>query len=315
MKKNYFSSLLIAMSFLLLLASVSCQGKKKSDPLTLKIGAMSSLDYIPYVIAERVGIYDSLGLNLEIVKFFSANDRDAALRGGQLDGTVTDFTGAAIQHAGGMDLALVLQHDGFFEMMALPGLQTIEELKGKRVGVSRNTVIEYATDRILAHYGLEENAVEKPEVNKIPLRLEMMLASELEASLFPDPFISIAKSQGFNSLASTKDLGIHVVGTVLTREAMNEKADAIHLLIKGYNLAIRYMMEHPREEWVYILSEDAMMPTDLAMTVSLPDYTLAQAPFRGEIEATIKWLKERNLVPNDYTGEGLVDDSFIPSEK
>lgn len=297
MKKLLF----VAIGLLL----AACGGEEKKSEV-LKVGAMSSLDYIPYVLAEKLGYTDSLGVDLEIVKFFSANDRDAAFRSGQVDGTVTDYTGAAIQHAAGMPLALVVKHDGYFEMMAQPALESMADLKGKKVSVSRNTVIEYTTDKMLEAAGLLPEEVEKPEVNKIPLRMEMMVAGEVDASVFPDPFITISKAKGFVSLGSTRDLGISVIGTIFSQKALEEKGAAIKALLEAYNLAVDYINSHPREEWQEILIEDAGIPAELVNQVVLPTYTHAELPSQEEIDETIKWLKARELVPADYKGEGLV---------
>lgn len=68
--------LLVLAAIALLLPSCKKENKEEQTALApLKVGAMSSLDYLPYVIAEKMGYTDSLGLDLEIVKFFSANDR------------------------------------------------------------------------------------------------------------------------------------------------------------------------------------------------------------------------------------------------
>lgn len=313
MNKQSTLALLLAGGLLTLLVC-SCTGKSKEERRlpSLKIGAMSSMDYLPYVVAEKMGIYDSLGLEVEIVKFFSANDRDAAFRAAQVDGTVIDYTGAVIQHAAGMPLALITAHDGYFEMMATGDLTTMEDLRGKKVGVSRNTVIDYSTDLMLRAAGMEPTDVEKPEVNKIPLRLEMMLGGELDGSVFPDPFITIAKSKGFASLSSTMALGISVTGTMMRREALDEKSESVKLLLEGYNLGVDYLLSHPRSEWQSILVEDAGIPEGLVDQVTLPDYRHAALPSAKDMEETLAWLHEHDLVPADYTGEGLVDGSYLP---
>ncbi|MBF0953231.1 MAG: hypothetical protein HXK18_06865, partial [Alloprevotella tannerae] len=74
---------------LLVLIFAACAPKKKSQDATsspsLTIGAMSSMDFLPFAVAQETGIYDSLGLKLDFVHCFSANDRDAALKAGKLD--------------------------------------------------------------------------------------------------------------------------------------------------------------------------------------------------------------------------------------
>lgn len=310
---THCTSVVAALLMSLLLLSCSKDRTSNSSLPGLKVGAMSSLDYIPYVVAEKMGIYDSLGLEVEIVKFFSANDRDAAFRSGSVDGTVIDYTGAAIQHASGeVPLALVVRHDGFFELMAQPSIGSLFKLRGKKVAVSRNTVIEYATDMMLESAAIHESRVEKPEINKIPLRMEMLVAGEIDASLFPDPFISIARQKGFVSLCSTRDLDISVTGTMFARETIEEKGESIKALLVGYNLAVDYLNSHPRSDWQQILVEDAGVPEELVDLVSLPRYKHASLPSDRDMEQTISWLKYKGLVPADYTGEELVDGSFLP---
>ena len=50
--------------------------------------------WLPFYIARSEGIYDSLGLDLTILPFNSANDRDAVFQTGQMDGMVTDYPSA-----------------------------------------------------------------------------------------------------------------------------------------------------------------------------------------------------------------------------
>ena len=153
---------------LLVLIFAACAPKKKSQDATsspsLTIGAMSSMDFLPFAVAQETGIYDSLGLKLEIVHFFSANDRDAALQAGKLDGTVTDYTGAALQVAGGLDAGLVMKLDGDFSWMAY-GAESDDFPKS--FGVSNNTVIDFLTDRFTQSAVAKGAVVHRVEVQKL----------------------------------------------------------------------------------------------------------------------------------------------------
>lgn len=305
----------------LFIATVLCfsachSGKQKEEKGTLqelKLGAMSSMDYIPFVVAQKRGIYDTLGLKLDIVKFFSANDRDAAFQAGQIDGTVIDFTGAALQQANGVDLGMVMKNDGFFYLIAGKDVKInrIDELKGKNIAVSRNTVVEFSTDKALESAGLSPADANKPEINKIPLRLEMLQNGQVDASIFPDPFATIALNNGHRSLVTTKDLGISVTGTMFTGKALQNKREEIKILLKGYNYGVDYLKSHPVEEWADILVEDAGLPEALAGEILIPDYQHASLPTARDIVVTLQWLKEKALIPQGYDGKTLVDTTFV----
>lgn len=304
----------ICLVCLVLFLFASCKSKKEqyekyTDLQPLKLGAMSSMDYLPFVIAEKQGIYDSLGLDLTIIKFFSANDRDAAFQSGNIDGTVIDYTGAALQQANGIPLAIVMENDGYFHLITGRNshISSIEQLKGKNIAVSRNTVIEYSTDQVLAKAGLSPAEVNKPEINKIPLRLEMLQNGQIDASILPDPFATIAMRNGHNSLITTKDLGISVTGTIFNKKVLADKRREIEVLIRGYNLGVEYIKKHPQSQWKDILVEDAGVPEALTGNVLLPQYKEAQLPSPKDLESTLKWLKEKQLVPSSYNAENLVD--------
>lgn len=311
MKKYLLTVVGVLLGTIILLG---CKGKtnKESSTYSLKIGAMASMDYLPYLVAQEVGIYDSLGLNIDFIKFFSPNERDAAFRSGQIDGTIIDYSGAAMQHAAGIGLSLIAKHDGFFELLSTPTITSPENILGKSIGISRNTVIEYSCDRMLESAHIQETAIKKTEVNKIPVRLEMILAGELDAGIFPDPFITIGKSKGCHSLFSTKELGISVTGMIMSTDAMTHKAEAIKLLLEGYNEGVKYIQTHPREEWAKVLVEKLMLPEELINAIQLPQYTYAEMPAKEEIEKTLAWLHSKQLIPEQYNGEGLLNKDFIP---
>lgn len=295
--------------------AVSCAGggRKGNAPGTsLRIGAMSSMDYLPYVVACDKGIYDSLGVDVEIVKFFSANDRDAAFQSGNVDGTVIDLTGAVMQQAAGTDLKVVMKHDGVFTLVARgdAGIESVAGLKGRNVAVSRNTVIEYSTDKMLQQAGVDPAGVVKTEVNKIPLRLEMLRNGQTDACILPDPFATMALADGGVSLGTTGDAGISVTATVLTGDALRNKAEAVSLLVEGYNLAVEYMRTHPVEQWQDIIVKDAGVPEALLPSVSLPEYMPAALPSADDVQSTVQWLESKALVPAGYDMSQLVDSTF-----
>lgn len=307
MKKT--SLLLIGLTLLLSCQFTQNQEERYTDLEPIRLGAMSSMDYLPFVIAEKQGMYDSLGLDVKIIKFFSANERDAAFQSGNIDGTVIDYTGAALQQANGIPLKIVMKNDGFFHLITGKEKQinTLKELKGKNIAVSRNTVIEYSTDQILAKAGIPVGDINKPEINKIPLRLEMLQSGQIDASIFPDPFAAIAIQNGHHSLITTQDLGISVTGTVFTEKALNEKRREIEVLIKGYNQAVEYINRTAPTEWAEVLVKDAGVPEALVEKVVLPHYEKAALPSGKDIQYTLEWLKSKKLIPESYQGTLLID--------
>ena len=294
----------------------ACNTAKKSESSVEKLtfGVMSSMDYLPLAIAQSKGYFTENGVDVAIQKFYSPNERDAALQSGNLDGTIIDYTGGAIQHSGGISLRFTSQCDGTFELIAgkESGIHSLADLKGKKIAVSRNTVIDFCTDLAVERAGLSPQDIEKPEINKIPLRLEMIRNAKIDASMLPDPFATLAKSDGNRSIISMADLGVRVTGMVFLQKAIDEKPDAIKKFYKAYNRAVEYIQSKPIEDFQSVLTEELGFPPHLVSEIVLPNYTAAKLPQETDLLLVEKWLKERGLVTSDFDIRTTVAAGFIP---
>jgi NitT/TauT family transport system substrate-binding protein len=293
------------------LAFSACQSADKKTN-SLKIGVMSSMDYVPLAVAREQGFFDRQGVRVEIQKFYSANDRDAAFQSGNIDGTVIDYTGAILQKAGGVDLKLTSACNATFCLMtAQPEIRQLSDLSNKKAGVSRNTVIDFCLEKALQSAQIPVTAIEKQEINKIPIRFEMMLKGQSDATVLPDPFITIARAKGAQSLVCMADLGYAVTGIMFHTQAIDRKSDAIKAFYRAYNEAIEYIHTHPVEDLEAVLVEEIGFPKALIASVQLPDYTPAQMPQEKDIQAVFAWLKEKKLIPEHFSTQDLPDARFI----
>ncbi len=303
------SLIFVCISILLL---ASCK-QKRQEVEELKIGVMSSMDFVPLAVAKEKGIFDKYGVKVDIQKFYSANDRDAAFQSGNLDGTVIDYTGAILQKSGGVDLKITSACNATFYIMTGPNspIRSVKDLKGKKIAVSRNTVIDYCIEAALQSVGMSGNDIEKQEVNKIPIRLEMMINGQTDATALPDPFITIASGRGAVSIVSMEELGYSLTGFIFSSEAIKHKNKQIKAFYQSYNEAVEYIQTHSLNDIKSILINDIGFSPELVDSVKLPHYTSAEMPKDKDIQATLDWLRSKDLIPADFSGQDLLDSSFI----
>ncbi|GHT60949.1 ABC transporter substrate-binding protein [Bacteroidia bacterium] len=288
---------------------ISC---KKSESTPLKVGVMSSMDYLPLAVAREKGLFDKYGVRVELQKFYSANERDAAFQSGNIDGTVIDYTGAILQKSGGVDLKITSACNATFCLMTADStIRQIADLKGKTVSVSRNTVIDFCIETALQSAGLSPDDIEKQEINKIPIRLEMLLNGKSTATALPDPFISIAAMKGAHSIVCMKNLGYAVTGIMFKTDAIKQKTAEIDAFYKAYNEAVDYIQSQPVEAIKTILTEDIGFPETTIQSVQLPNYTHAGMPQDKDIQAVTVWLQEKKLIPDSFQTENVLDNQFI----
>ena len=313
MKKHYFIITIILTTIFF----ISCKGKEqvadKTELQEITLGVMPSMDYIPFAVAQKQGIYDSLGLKVNFVKYLSSNDRDDAFQTGKLDGIITDLTRAITLQANGFGLKIIMKNDGILYLIAgkESGIKGLTDLRKMNIGVSENTVTDFSTDMALQLANILTVNVNKPNIVKMPVRLDMLQNGQIDASFFPDPYATIAKSNGHKSLISTKDLGISATETVFSEKAIKDKKEEIKALVIGYNLGVNFIKTHPQKEWNKILVEDTELPESLIKQIPWPDYKQAELPKAKDIKASMGWLKIKQLIPDSYNEKNLIDSTFV----
>lgn len=275
---------------------------------------MPSMDYLPLAVAQREGYFEKQGVKVTIEKFLSANQRDIAFQSGSVDGGVTDYTSAALLKAGGFDMKLTSKCQAPFYIVASAqsGITNLSELKGKKVAVSQNTVIDFCVDMALASAELTPSDVEKIEINKIPERFEMLRNNKIDATGLPNPFALIAASEGCKLLVSMDSLKYTVTGIVFSQSVIETKSDAIKKMYAAYNEGVAYLNSHTVADIKDILVKDLKFPEPVAEKVTLPKYSNAQPVLANDkdIQAVITWLSGKKLLNSSFKVEDLINDQL-----
>lgn len=293
------SVLAVCMSMLLLPA---CSAMKKSEPL--RVGMMSDINSIPYIVAKQQGFYDQ---NIEITVFMSPTDRDSALFSGNLDGCSTDVLAVCLAQNGDMPMFITSTTSGDYGVIAgkASGVKAASDLKGKEIGLSINTIIEYVTDCILADNKVDPSGITKTAVPKTPSRLELLEAGQISAIAVPEPFVTAAEKSGGVVIGRASDLGIAPCVMAFTGKAVEDKQSLIKAFDKAYDKAVDYMQKTPAEAYMPAVIEELGLPA-ITSEINLPEYLHTALPEKGQVERAANWLFEKELVDQQFTYEGLV---------
>lgn len=307
----------VILGTFLLLSSCNFSTKKvdTNSAKTLTFGVMPSMDYLPLAVAKREGYFEKYGVAVTIQKFTSANERDIAFQGGAVDGGITDFTSAAILRNAGYDMKLTSKCQAPFYIVAgkNSGVSELKDLKGKKIAVSQNTVIDFCVDMALKSVEMTESDVEKVEINKIPVRFEMLQTGKIDATGLPNPFGLIAQNEGHKLVATMDDLGYAVTGIVFSEDALKNKSEAIQALYQAYNDGVDYLKSHTVSDIEDILVKDLNFPELVAGGVSIANYTHAQAinPTDRDIVEVIDWLKGKKVIGEEMKADDILDNQFV----
>ena len=306
-RKPFLLGLCLAFFGGLLIFSEACNKGSQggsADSTTLKIGVMPSVDYLPIAVAQEQGFFKR---PIKLVRFSSPMERDAALQTAEVDASVTDYMGAMLLHAKGLPISLSVACQGSFRLVfgRDDKLTDISHLRGKHIGLSSNTLIEYATERALVDATGKPFSYTRVEVQKIPIRLEMLRSGELDAAILPEPFASTGQALGLLAIEVPGGLTQGITGLLFQNKAL-ERSDDLRAFVAGYNEAVSFMQSHPRSAWIGALGKLLGITKQQAEQIQLPDYQPVTAPSPEALQPILSWMKEKKLVPQDYTAEGLI---------
>lgn len=276
----------------------------------LAVGIMPDIDSVPIIIAEEKGYFAEEGLKVDIQKFKSAMDRDAALQSGNLDGAISDLLAVAFAKSGGFDVKVTAFTDGNYRLIAGRDVAASkpQDLAGNEVAVSKNTIIEYVTDAITTKENMPDGSINKVVIPQIPTRLEMLQNGKLAAATLPEPMGSIAIANGCKLITDSETLGINPGVMMFTAKSVDEKKAELQAFYRAYNKAVKYLNEHPQDEYMDLIIEKSGFPAVAKTALTLPKYREAALPAEKDVTECMSWMKQKELIKVDYSYAELVVD-------
>lgn len=277
---------------------------------TLNFGAMSSVDAVPIVIANEKGFFKKEGVDVNFQSFKNSKDRDAAYQAGSLDGVICDYIAISLYQNADFNVKITGVTDGDFMLIAgaKSGIKSINDIKGKSVAISEKTSIEYSLDKILEKNSLQPKDVKKSIIPAIPTRLEMLKNNNVDAALLPEPFSSLAISDGGTLLGSASKNNSFTSVTAFTQKAIDAKSNEIKAFYRAYNEAVDYINSTPIAEYEDTIIKAVGYPESMKGKITLPKFKKNTLPSEADVQAAIDWTVKNGLVKKTLNPKDLMSD-------
>lgn len=282
----------------------------KKDMQELTVGLMPDIDSVPLIIAQEKGYFAEEGLKVNLQQFKSAMDRDSALQSGNLDGAISDMLAVAFAKSGGFDVKVTSYTDGNYRLVASKdaNVEKLQDLAGKDVAVSKNTIIEYITDQITVSQNMSEDSINKVVIPQIPTRLEMLQNGKLAAATLPEPMGSIAIGNGCKLITDSEALGINPGVMMFTAKSVNDKKAELQAFYRAYNKAVKYLNETDPKEYMDLVISKSGFPESAKDILKLPKYREAGLNAEKDIMECLNWMKKKELIKQTYSYDEIVVD-------
>lgn len=207
---------------------------------SLYVGLVSITPSNSSVLAAADGGYfKKHGLDVKPIVMAGSTTAIAAMLSGEVNFITIAASGLINAHLAGRDAVMIAGIVNFapYELIVGKGIERLEDLRGKRVGIARFG----GSADFLARWGLEKNGL-KPgkdviimQIGGNPERLAAVSQGAVQATLLEQAFAHQAKKTGFRSLLDYAAAGLDyqhsAIGT--TKSFVEKNRDAVTRFMKG----------------------------------------------------------------------------------
>lgn len=243
-----------------LFVTVSCAAQEQTttnsnSPTTAQIqmGFSAWPGWIPWQVAEEEKLFAANKVNVELKWFDGYLDSINALTAGQLDANSQTLNDTISSVAAGADQVIVLVNDnstGNDKIIVREGINTIADLKGKKVAAEEGTV-----DHFLLLQGLKKAGLTQADIDFQPLETGAAAAAfasgQVDAVGAFAPFTTQAlKRPGSKELFSSKDFpGSIPDHLVVSRKMINERSPDVQALVNTWFATLDFIAANPEQAY------------------------------------------------------------------
>lgn len=246
------------------------------DSTALHLALMPTVDCLPIYYAKETGIFEELGLNVQLHSYTSQLDCDTALLQRVVQGGFTDAYRLEAYGDKASGLQAMWNGEASWQLFAGASLRikSPQRLKGRTVVISRQSAENAGLEEALLSAGLDKEDVYKPQVNDLRLRTEMLLGKQIDAALLTWPYTEMAAAEG-HRLLYTQPKGSQAscfVMDVAWLEANEANKKQFELLEKGKDMALDSLHMKGPVAYSGILQKKYGIVKAMADTLKLPNY-------------------------------------------
>ena len=317
------STLIIGTIILIvaLLANTAFCGKKEN--VSLRFAVLPIPDVLPYHLAREEGYFHEEGVFVEALPVASALDRDQLMQTGQIDAMLTEIVNSANFNRNRLRVKIVcvarspIDNHSLFSILSAPGsgIETVSDLRRIPIGISKNTIIEYVTDRLLTHRGLTTKDIVETSVPVIPERYQLLLQGQIKAATLPEPLASSAQAAGAVRIVADATVPKYSASVIsFSLLALESKTTAVIGFLKAWDRAVTKINAAP-DDYRPLLLKKIRVPKNIAETFPIPKFPRNRVPGADQWADVMEWMIHKGLLEKPLPYEESVTSALLPAGK
>jgi NitT/TauT family transport system substrate-binding protein len=297
-----------------------CRQALAAETVPLKIALLPILDSFPFYVAQAKGYFEKQGVQVNAVPVGSGLERDQLMQSGEIDGMLNEIMSSANFNRDQIRVKIVAAARKaypdypLFRILSAPGshIDTPGKLAGASIGISKNTIIEYVTDRLLAEENVPAASIEKQSIPVIPERYQLLMQGRIKAATLPDPLAKSAMEAGAGLVVDDAAYPRYSMSILtFSAQTLEKRPGDVRRFLKAWDLAAADINAAP-EAHRELLLQKIRVPKNVQQIFKIPAYPRKEVPEPGQWADVMDWMISKGLLNQALSYEDSITTNFLP---
>lgn len=272
---------------------------------TIRISYVKLPLNVPSIVEKKLGLFEKEfgrdGIKVTFPEIIEGPKMTEALAAGSLDFcNALGGTSAILAAANGVDLKIIGIYSraprAFTIVAADPKIQTVADLKGKKVGGPKGTILHQLLLAALVKQRLKEEQVAFVNLG-IAQAVSAMLSGSVDAALVAGPAVPKALQNGGHIIATGEGLLSATIVIAVSNRFLTGHPDLVERYMAVHAESLRYMKEHPEEVYRLAAEETGISIEDVRKMYGWYDFNpVVTAADMVDLEKTQEFLVGNGLL-------------------
>ena len=306
---------------LFLVLQLSVASNAPAQLTSVKVGHNAFTDETVFYLGRDVGIFKKHGIHIELIYIPGGSLSVQALIGNSLDMLLAGGTPLVYAVLKGADLKFIagLNNRMPYVLVARDGINTADQLRGKKIGISRfGSNTDFVVKLAATQMGLNpKRDIQIMQVGGPDARVVALKNGIVDATVVTPELVLLGRKLGYHTLFDLVEREIEYlqIGVAARTDYLKSQNDTARRLTRAYLESIKYYVSH-REEAIkkamQLLKVDDRQAAEIGY-----DYRLKTLPVDGKLsvkgmQLVIDAAAEDDPKAKSLTPQQLFDLSFLP---
>jgi len=250
MNKKYFQTTGILIVIMALFITACGNTSTATEPIKINFAYDYWAGYYPGLIAIQKGYYAESNLDVKAIKPENTNVMMGDFMGGKYDFIAVSVGDVISLTQQSDDIYFIIASDesaGGDAFLVNPEIQTIADLRGKKVGVNQGGFAEIFIMTVFSENGLTPAEVTLVDMDASALPANLKNGT-VQAGHTWEPYVTEAKNDGNKILFTTADTpGLVIDGIAVRGAFVREHPEAVQAFVSGWFKAVDFWLTNPTE--------------------------------------------------------------------